>query len=152
MLADLVKQTQELKPVLAQMEPRQWTARGASPTYAVQWNDAQGRLSDLAKAAALLEKEPEQLPLAIETYFRFEALDPLVRSIHEGARKYSNPGVADKVGDFLVKNSANRERFRSYIHDLATTREQEFRIADQEAQRCRGVMSKEPAPRTGRKK
>jgi hypothetical protein len=56
------------------------------------------------------------------------------------------------VGDLLVgvlgENSTNRDRLRQYITDLAANKEQEFQIADKEAQRCRGMLGKQaPAPK-----
>jgi hypothetical protein len=44
-----------------------------------------------------------------------------------------------------AENSANRDKLRQYITDLAATKEQEFEVADREAQRCRGTLNK-PAP------
>jgi hypothetical protein len=35
---------------------------------------------------------------------------------------------------------------RDYLRDLAASTEQNFKIADEEAQRCRGMISREPAP------
>jgi hypothetical protein len=49
------------------------------------------------------------------------------------------------LSQLIAHNFNNRERFRGYIRDLAASTEQNFKIADEEAQRCRGMISKEPA-------
>ena len=41
------------------------------------------------------------------------------------------------------------QKFREYLRDLSVQREQECKIADEEAQRCRGIISKEPPSSTG---
>ena len=60
------------------------------------------------------------------------------------------------MGDLLIgvlaENSSNRDKLRQYITDLAVTKEQEFQIVDKEAQRCRGVLSHQPAPKPTQKK
>lgn len=44
----------------------------------------------------------------------------------------------------IAENTANRERLQRYILELAAAREQEFRVADAEAQRCRQSLSRQP--------
>ena len=48
----------------------------------------------------------------------------------------------------MVENSTNRDRLRQYLQDLATQKEEEFQVADREAQRCRAALLKQPAPTT----
>ena len=38
----------------------------------------------------------------------------------------------------------SRERFQKYIVDLAAEHEQECAVMDHEAQRCRGILAKQP--------
>jgi hypothetical protein len=45
----------------------------------------------------------------------------------------------------MAANGSNRDQLRQYISDLSQTREQEFKIADSEAQRCRGMLLRQPA-------
>src|ERR1039458_8629931 len=80
-------------------------------------------------------------------------LEQIVFSIEEGIRKYWNPAVADLLNSQMAENGANRERFQRYILDLAATHEQECAVMDHEAQRCRGMLAKQPnaAPKTEKK-
>jgi hypothetical protein len=47
----------------------------------------------------------------------------------------------------MGENSNNLDRLRHYLQDLAAQKEQEFQIADREAQRCRSVLLNQPAPK-----
>ncbi len=96
--------------------------------------------------AKLLSQQPESLSLALDMYFRLEALETTARSVDEGAQKYADRPTADRLDRVIAQNFGSRERLRDYIRDLASSTEQNFKIADEEAQRCRGIISKEPPP------
>ena len=64
-----------------------------------------------------------------------------LNSLVDGVRHYQNPAIGDLLMGVLAENSSNRDKLRQYITDLANTKEQEFKIVDQEAQRCRGVLT-----------
>ena len=145
MIASLSSQAARLKPILDQLTPRDWVAKGAPDAYIAQWKGAQDELVFLTDSAKALEKQPERLPLALDTYFRLQSLELRLNSLVEGVRNYQNPAVGDLLIGVAAENSANRDKLRQYITDLATTKEQEFEIADKEAQRCRGSLSK-PTP------
>ena len=144
-LANLSKDTDQLKPVIDNLKPQQWSSqKGASSTYILQWQTAQRQLNDISVTNKLLAQKTESLPLALEDYFRLEALDVTARSLEEGTRKYGDRAAADQLSQLIARNFNNRERLRDYLQDLATSTEQNFKIADEEAQRCRGMISKEP--------
>ena len=59
-----------------------------------------------------------------------------------------NPALANRSAEEVIaENSTNRDRLRQYLQDLATQKEQEFQVADREAQRCRGALLQQPAPK-----
>jgi hypothetical protein len=74
-----------------------------------------------------------------------EALETTARSLEEGARRYGDRSTADQLSAAIAHNFNTRERFRDYISDLAKAQDQNFKVADEEAQRCRGMISREPA-------
>jgi hypothetical protein len=150
-LATLVQDNEQLKVVIAQLKPQEWyDQKGAPNAYVLQWTTAQRQVNDVVIASRLLSQNTESLSLGLDTYFRLEALETSARSLDEGAHKYGDRGTADKLSELIAHNFNNRERFRDYLRDLASTKEQDFKIADAEAQRCRGMISKEP-PATSRK-
>ncbi len=145
-LANLNTQTEELRPLVTALNPQQWYQRkGAPSTYILQWQSAQQQIKDVAEETKLLSQKTDSLSLCLDEYFRMEALDVTMRSLLEGVRTYGDRPAADKLSELLGRSFSNRERFRDYIRDLAINTEQNFKIADEEAQRCRGIISKEPA-------
>jgi hypothetical protein len=147
LLERLKADTNDLKSLLNGLNPQQWyDQKGASSTYILQWQTAKQQLNDVSVTSASFAQKTESLPLALDAYFRLEALDVTARSLEEGTRKYGDRPTADRMAQVLAHNFNNRERLRDYLRDLAASTEQNFKIADQEAQRCRGMISREPAP------
>ena len=149
MLADVNAQNEKLKPLLDQMHPQQWLDNGAPPTYASQYIDTRSRLVDVVRSVSNLGRHTDSLSAALDSYFRMEALETVSRSLVECIRKYGEHTTADQLSALIVKNYTTRQKFRDYLRDLSVQREQECKIADEEAQRCRGIISKEPPPSTG---
>jgi hypothetical protein len=152
-LDELVKQNAQLQPLLAKLNPQDWYNRkGASQAYVQQWQTARRQLNDVVITSQMLSQKTESLPLALDDYFRLEALETTVRSLEEGVRRYGERSTADQLDAAIAHNFNTRERFRDYIRDLANAQEQNFKVADEEAQRCRGMISREPAPAKRAKK
>jgi len=143
-VTNLTKENDELRPLLAQMNPQQWyDQKGAPSTYLIQWQAAQQQLKDVDVSTRVLGQKTDSLSQALDTYFRLEALETTARSLDEGAQRYADRATADKLAALIARNFNDRERLRDYLRDLSTNLEQNFKIADQEAQRCRGMISKE---------
>ncbi len=81
-----------MKPIIDQVKPETWVAKGAPKAYVTQWTTAQAELKYLLSSSEALSKQPERLPLALDTYFRMQALESTLSSVTEGIRKYQNPG------------------------------------------------------------
>jgi hypothetical protein len=143
-LSSLSEQTQRLTPVLDQLKPEQWEAKGAPAAYTSQWRNARSEVGYLLAAAQTLRKQPEKLTLALETLFRLQAVESQVNSLVDAVRRYQNPAVGDLLVSVVSANSTNRDQLRQYVSDLAQTKEQEFQIVDGEAQRCRGMLMRQP--------
>lgn len=151
-LATMTEDDGQLQSQLAQLNPQQWyDKKGAPGTYILQWQTAQRQLNDVIATSRLLAQKTDSLPMALDVYFRLEALEVTFRSLEEGAQKYADRGTADHLSLLIAHNFNNRERFRDFLKDLADSVDQNFKIADQEAQRCRGMISKEP-PTTSSKR
>jgi hypothetical protein len=149
MLAEMNAQNQRLKPLLDQMHPQQWLDNGAPPAYASQYIDTRSRLDDVVRSVANLGQHTESLSAALDAYFRMEALEIVSRSLLECIRKYGEHATAEQLSTTIAQNYTTRQKFREYLRDLSVQREQECKLADEEAQRCRGIISKEPPPSTG---
>ncbi len=141
----VLNDNEQLRSLLAQVGPQQWYDRkGAPSTYVVQAQTAQTQLKDVVYTAQQFSQKTESLSLALDLYFRLEALEVTARSLDEGAERYGTRTIADKLQALIAHNFNTRERFRDYIRDLAASTEQNFKIADDEAQRCRAIISREP--------
>ena len=144
-IADLQKDSTQLQPLLQQISPQRWSdQKGAPTTYMVQWQSAQQQLNDIMTVAKLFAQKTESLPTALDLYFRLEALETTERALAEGTQRYDTRTVSSQLNILIAHNFDSRQRLRDYLRDLAATAEQNFKIADSEAQRCRGMISKEP--------
>jgi hypothetical protein len=141
LLSSLEKGASQLVPVIDQMKPDQWTAAGAPQTYAQQWKSARKEVQYLLGSAQGLNQQPERLTLALDTLFRMQTLDRTLESLVQGARKYQSPTLAATMQARLDEASANRDKLRQYVVELAAQREHEFQVMDSEAQRCRGTLA-----------
>ncbi len=146
-IESLITDNQQFQPILSNLDPQDWASRGASTVYIQQWQQALQQTKDIINTSKMLLLKTDSLSLALDDYFRLEALEITSRSLEEGVRRYSDRAIADRLNALMAHNFTSRQRFRDYIRDLASTTEQNFKVADAEAQRCRGMISKEPAPK-----
>ena len=141
----LATEASRLKPLVEQADPAKWNDPAGGAPYQAQWKSAQDLIRYFTGATGNLAKQPEKVTVALETYFRMEAMETTLGSLAEGIRRYHNPAVADLLRGVLTENSNNREKLKQYLTDLASAKEQEFQIADREAQRCRANLMRQPA-------
>ena len=149
-IADFSTKASRLKPLLDELSPQEWIRNGAPDTYLSQLVTAQQELDYFGKSAKLFEQQPDKLTLALDAYFRWESLHERLGTLREGARRYQDPALGDLLEAVFDLNAGNHNKLRQYVSDLVAQREEEFGIVNQEAQRCRGVLSRQvpalPAP------
>jgi len=145
-IGSLSEQATRLKPVLDQFAPEDWVKKGAPEAYVSQWKSAESQLDSVGDASAAFQKQPEKLSNALNLYFQLQALDLKLGSLVEGVRNYQNPSMGDLLVEVMAENFGNRDKLQHYISDLAVQQEQEFSVADKEAQRCRVLLNRQPAP------
>ncbi|MFL6414327.1 MAG: hypothetical protein ACJ74Y_01495 [Bryobacteraceae bacterium] len=151
-IGELQNDTSNLQPLLRKMNPQEWyDKKGAPTTYILQWQSAGQQMNNVLSAARLFAQKTDSLSLALDTYFRLEALEVTERALAEGVGRYDTAATARELNALIAHNFASRERIRGYIRDLAATTEENFKIADSEAQRCREMISKQPVSSQARK-
>jgi hypothetical protein len=111
-----------------------------------QLDSARASARSLVAATSLLAQQPEKLPVALDAFFQMERMELLLTSLRDGIRKYQSGDLADHLNQAFAKDVVHRDRLRQHIRDLASLREQEFQIANEEAQRCRGMLTRQTAP------
>ncbi len=145
-LTEISAHAGRLLPALDNLEPQYWVAKGASETYVAQLDATKQQVRAIEQGAKTLAREPEKLSPALELYFRIQAVDTMIASLQEAIRKYQTPAAAQPLASVAAEGGASRERFQQYIVTLAADREKQLDIMDREAQRCRGILSRQPAP------
>lgn len=137
-----------LKPLLEQVRPQEWISQGASETYLAQWKSVRTELERLDRSARILMAEPDRLTAALDTFFRVDQLQALLSSLEQGVRRYQNPALADLLSAVFADSAPAREGLRQYLLELAEMKENELKVADQEAQRCRAFLIRQPPARS----
>jgi prophage DNA circulation protein len=150
-LNDIAAQAGRLLPLLDKMDAQGWVAKGASETYAAQLQSSKEQANAITIEAKALAANPEQLSAALQVMFRIQGLESMLTSVEEGARRYQSQTDAMVLAVMVAQGSGARDRLQRYIVNLAAAREQDLKVMDREAQRCRGILTQAP-PKTGRKK
>jgi len=151
-LDELKAQTARLTPMLNEVKPQEWVAKGAPETYVDQWKAVVAEAGHLMRTADTLAKNPAKISVTLETYLRLQAMEAMLDSLSQGVRRYQNPALADLLQGMIAENNTNRSRLREYLVELVAAREEEFRIVDQEAQRCRAELIRQPVKKSESKK
>lgn len=145
LLESIAAGARRLKPLVDRADPAKWNYSDANQSYIAQWKVAENEIEYLIGAAQNLSKQPEKLSLALETWFRLDAMENTISSLADGVQNHSDPALASLVRSTLAGNSEGRERLRQYVVDLANQKEQEYQIMDKEAQRCRAMLTRQPS-------
>ena len=138
----VAEQTQKLAPMIEQINTPDWVSKGAAPTYTQLRDGALAQNKAIVTAMRELAQHPGKLSECMSALFRIQSMEMELISLDTGLRKYQNPALADLIGSLLAEGNRNRDRFRQYVVDLTGHKEQQFDVADKEAQRCRESLSK----------
>jgi hypothetical protein len=136
----LQEDVRKIEPLLRRVDTPHWLSRGAPEAYARQLASSQSAVQQLVAAADKLAQNPEQLTVALETFFELERMELLLNSLREGVRKWQSDDLANQFTQVLGANILHRDRLRQHIRDVAAARETEYRTANEEVQRCRGML------------
>jgi hypothetical protein len=150
-LTMLSTHVRRIGPLLDQLDPQEWVKEGAPAAYVDQLKRTRTEIGYLVDSADRLAAHPSRLTVALETFLRMQSVDAMLRSVVIGVRKYQNPAVADLLQSLISATNVDRDALRQYLVDLAADREQQFKIMDEEAQRCRAVLSRPPGASASRK-
>ena len=152
--AKLEKNAGVIDELLGQLKPEEWVAKGSPAAYVDQVKQTRQFNSYLILQAQALGREPAKLSVTLDTFLRLDHLQSLLDSVTAGVRSYQNASLAELMATAVGQNLATREQLKEYARQLAVEREKEWELANQEAQRCRSVLSRRPpaAPPASKKK
>ena len=142
-----------LAPMLDQLHPTEWVAKGAPDTYVAQWNSLRQQYTAIQGDIAELSQHPDRLTDSMRALFRLQAANQTLGSLMGGVRKYQNPALAELIESVAAESGRDIDGFEQHLTEMAEAKEQQLAVMDKEAQRCRAALSHEPAksPATVRK-
>jgi hypothetical protein len=141
-----VKHADRLHPILDEVKPADWVQKGAPEAYVTQIAEVRDQMRFVTQNAEELKAETDSMTRTLAVYLRMIALDSMLESLGQGVRRYQNPALADLLASVVSENSANRARLQEYLVELVSSKEAELKIADEEAQRCRTQLLRQPRP------
>lgn len=142
---DISQRASRIEPMLEQLHPSDWIAKGAPETYLAQWNSILQQFRAIQGDMAALAQHPGQLSDSVKALFRLQSTHVVLDSLMGGTRKYQNPALADLIESVASENNADVDRLERYVLQLADAKDQQFVVVDREAQRCRSTLSRQPA-------
>lgn len=156
MLQQLIEQTSRYRTTVDKLPVVDWVnQKQASQTYLKQQESILAEVGHLKTVAERLANAPEKLSLALDIYFRLQALESVTAALADGVSRYESPEKAAAINQLVSDNSATRLKLRQYVMDLSVNKEQEYAIAEREAQRCQAELNRNPlapVPITGPRK
>jgi hypothetical protein len=149
MFTGISRHAARLQPMLDEIRADEWVAKGAPDTYIAQRKSAIEQLQAIQGDISDLAQHPENMTGDMKALFRIEAFHRALDSLLDGLRRYQNPALAELIQSVAAEDRGDLDKLEQYILDLAGEKEQQFAVADSEAQRCRATLSKQPAQPAG---
>ena len=138
-----------LEPMLQQLHPNDWIAKGAPDTYLTQWNSLREQFTAIKSDMDDLAQHPDRLTDSMRALFRVQATQLALNSLMGGVRRYQNPALADLIESVAAEAGGDIDRFEKHILEMAAEKDRQFTLVDREAQRCRATLSRQPAAPAG---
>jgi hypothetical protein len=143
-ISSFEKEIARLKPIIEQIDPRSWAEKGGSDTYVQQWNSLKSEIDAISTSMETLQHYPERLSVALDAFLRIQSTNSMLNSFAEGVERYQNAALAKMLRGIQNENSNGLQRLKQYMLDLAVATEAEFKVVDEEAQRCRSSIIRQP--------
>jgi len=142
-----------IEPMLQQLHPNDWVNKGAPDTYVTQWNSAVEQFHAVQADMAALAQNPAQMTECMKALFRVQASHRALNSLMGGLRRYQNPALAELIESVAAEDQSDLDRLEQYVLQLADDKDRQYAVVDNEAQRCRATLSKQPAepPKTNKR-
>lgn len=134
-----------LEPMLEQLHPADWVAKGAPDTYVAQWNSLKQQYTAVQSDLADLSQHLDRLTESMKALFRIQAANQALGSLLGGARKYQNPALAELIESVAAESARDIDGFEQHLTEMSEAKDQQLALMDHEAQRCRATLSREPA-------
>lgn len=142
-----------IEPMLQQLKPNEWVAKGAPDTYVTQFNSAIEQIHAIQSDMSMLAQHPEQMTECMKALFRVQSSHRTLNSLMDGLRRWQNPALAELIESVAAQDQGDLDRLEQYVLQLANEKDQQYAVVDSEAQRCRATLSRQPAenPKTNKR-
>jgi hypothetical protein len=140
----LSAQLEQIRILVEQVKPAQWESKEASELYSAQATEARNQISYLLQNLGQLAQRTDTMTVMLETFLRLQALESTLDSLNEGVRRYQQPELASSIQSLISKSGNDRRILREYLIELVAHTEKELQTANQEAQRCRASLIRQP--------
>ncbi len=152
LFSGLAQHAARLEPMLGQLRLDEWVTKGAPETYVAQFSRTRDEIREIQTDMAALAQQPGQMTATMKALFRIQSAHQILGSLMGGLRKYQNPALADLIEAVAAEDQSQLTQLQQYIVELASDKDEQFKLVDSEAQRCRAALSSQPAPRPAARK
>lgn len=140
---DLEAQIALVEQVLHGLKPEEWQQPGAA-AYTPQRDTLLQELGYLKTSAAGMARQPESLPVVVDTFLWLDRANSMMVSMTDGVRRYQSGAAADLLESSRGHYSGAAEKLKEYMRQLAISVNTQMAIAHEEAQRCRTEVLTRP--------
>ncbi len=138
MCQELSDQLSRFQPLLEKVNPKEW--KNSADAYAKQLEDLEKQIGYLKRTLDELAADPGRMTKALEGFLRMQTVESMMQSMIAGVRRYQNPAMADLLQGVLNEVGPYAQALQDYLVQLVAQKEAEFKIIDEEAQRCRSQL------------
>ena len=132
-----------IEPMLQQLKPDDWVAKGAPDTYVTQFNSAIEQIHAIRSDMSALAQHPEQMTECMKALFRVQSSHRALISLMEGLRRWQNPALAELIESVAAEDQTDLDHLEQYVLQLANEKDRQYVVVDSEAQRCRATLRSE---------
>jgi len=144
---EISQRSEQLKPMLDQVNTADWVAKGAPEAYVPQWSSLTEQNLAIENDMTTVEQHPEAMSEIMKALFRVHRFDSDLDRLLRAVRRYENPSLADLIESTAAGDQRGVQKLQEYVLDLASEKERLLDVEDKEAQRCRSELAKQPLAR-----
>jgi hypothetical protein len=145
---EISKRSEHLKPMLDEVHPADWVAKGAPEAYVAQWKSLTEQNQAIVSDMAEIAQHPEAMQDMMKALFRVHRFDGDLAGLLGALRRYQNPALADLIDSVAAGDQTAIAKLEQYVLDLAGEKERQIDLEDKEAQRCRATLAAQPPAHT----
>jgi len=154
---EIAQRSERMKSLFAEVHPADWVANGAPGAYIGQWNSLTEQNAAIAVEMKSIAEHPDglqdsaqqraSLQEVLTTLFRLHRFDSDMDGLLRAVRRYQGSSVADSIESAAVGSQHAIERLQDFALDLASEKDRQLQVVDNEAQRCRATLANQPVVR-----